>query len=193
MFKIKYFKNCCKNTTLYKKSINLIFFALISSFFLNSCGLMDAKKEEGKKKEEEIVKKKDWEANVFKRVDQNKGDGIILFGKSKNETSAGNNIIWQASLQALQDIPLAQTNYAGGIIITDWYSPSSSNESIKISIFIYSDKPETNSFDVKSFKKICKTDANCTTTLLASEFNQSIKEKVLNKARSLSLKKNKQE
>ena len=169
-----------------------MFFALISSFFLNSCGLVGGKKEEVKKKEEEITKEKDWEANVLKRVDQNKG-GIILFGKSKNQASVVDNVIWQASLQALQNIPLAQANYAGGIIITDWYSPTSSNESIKISLFIYSDKAETNSFDVKSFKKKCQTSENCTTTPLDSEFNQSIKEKVLVKARSIALNKKKSE
>jgi len=190
MFKKKYLKNCCKNTTFNKRSLNSIIFTLILTFFLNSCGLTGAKKEEEKK--EEVVKKKDWEPNVLKRVDQNKG-GLILFGKSKNETSVADNVIWQASLQALQDIPLAQANYAGGIIITDWYSPTTSNESIKISLFIYSDKPETNSFDVKSFKKICKTDSNCVTAPLASEFSQSIKEKVLNKARSISLSKKKSE
>ena len=89
----------------------------------------------------------------------------------------------------MADIPLAQANYTGGVIITDWYNSSNSNESIKISIFINSARLETNSFDVKSFKKTCTTATSCQTVNLAADFNQKIKDKVLEKARVISVKK----
>ena len=123
-------------------------------------------------------------------MDENKGQGVILFGGGKKESAtAGDNVIWQASIEVLADIPLAQANYTGGVIITDWYNSSNSNESIKISIFINSARLETNSFDVKSFKKTCTTATNYQTVNLASDFNQKIKDKVLEKARVISVKK----
>jgi hypothetical protein len=184
MVEIKIIKSCCINTT--RKYSSLI--VILASLFLTSCGFLGNK--EDKAKNSEISKQKDWEPNVLKRVDDNKGQGVIIFGGGKKESaSGGDNVIWQASLDVLADIPLAQANYAGGVIITDWYNSSNSNESIKISIFINSARLETNSFDVKSFKKTCTTANSCQTVNLASDFNQKIKDKVLEKARVISVKK----
>ena len=184
MPKTKITKKCCINTTSKYSSIILI----LASLFITSCGLLGNKEE--KAKNQEIIKKKDWEPNVLKRVEDNKGQGVVLFGSGKKESATvGDNVIWQASLDVLADIPLAQANYAGGVIITDWYNSSNSNESIKISIFINSARLETNSFDVKSFKKTCTTSNSCQTVNLATDFNQKIKDKVLEKARVISVKK----
>ena len=183
MLKDKIIKKRCINTTIKFSSI-----VILASFLLTSCGILGNKEE---KTEKPIInKQKDWEPNVLKRVDENKGQGLILFGGSKNESaSGGDNIIWQASLDVLADIPLAQANYSGGVIITDWYNSSNSNESIKISIFINSARLEVNSFDVKSFKKTCSAANNCQTVNLTPDFNQKIKDRVLEKARIISVKK----
>ena len=184
MPKLKIIKKCCINTTSKCSSIILI----LASLFLTSCSFLGNKEE--KPENTEIIKKKDWEPNVLKRVDENKGQGVIIFGGGKKESAtAGDNVIWQASIEVLADIPLAQANYTGGVIITDWYNSSNSSESIKISIFINSARLETNSFDVKSFKKTCTTATSCQTVNLASDFNQKIKDKVLEKARVISVKK----
>jgi hypothetical protein len=193
MFLQKFFKYCCINTTnksLYFSYNSLI--AVFASLLITSCNFIGSK-DENKPKNEEIIKQKEWEANVFKKVDENKGGGITLFGGNKRQSEvAGDNVIWQASLQVLGDIPLAQANYTGGVIITDWYSSESSNESIKISIFINSARLETSSFDVKSFKKTCSVENSCKTTALSSDFNQKIKDKVLERARDFSVKKEKE-
>ena len=42
--------------------------------------------------------------------------------------------MWRASLEILDFLPLNTVDYSGGMIITDWYSDSSSNESLKITI-----------------------------------------------------------
>ena len=184
MPKLKITKKCCINTTSKCSSIILI----LASLFLTSCSFLGNKEE--KPENTEIIKKKDWEPNVLKRVEDNKGQGVVLFGSGKKESATvGDNVIWQASLDVLADIPLAQANYAGGVIITDWYNSSNSNESIKISIFINSARLETNSFDVKSFKKTCTTSNSCQTVNLATDFNQKIKDKVLQQARIISVDK----
>ena len=40
--------------------------------------------------------------------------------------------MWRASLEILDFLPLATVDYSGGIIITDWYNDSSSNDAIKL-------------------------------------------------------------
>ena len=55
-------------------------------------------------------------------------DGLILFGKKKEDTPAGNGVavnsfLWRASLDTLSFMPLSAADPFGGVIITDWYSP----------------------------------------------------------------------
>ncbi len=55
-------------------------------------------------------------------------DGLILFGKKKEDTGAGtgvavNSFLWRASLDTLSFMPLSAADPFGGVIITDWYSP----------------------------------------------------------------------
>jgi hypothetical protein len=187
---IKFIKNCCKNTTANLHVITRLFNIFIFSILLTSCSLWGSKEKSANSNDEKIsVKKKDWEPNVLKRVDQEKGGLTNIFGAERSTVSQGDNVIWQASLDVLADIPLAQANYTGGVIITDWYNSSNSNESIKISIFINSARLEVNSFDVKSFKKTCSAANNCQTVNLTPDFNQKIKDRVLEKARIISVKK----
>jgi hypothetical protein len=166
---------------------------IIIIIILNSACSVYNKKE--KTEEEEIVtKKKRFEPNVWKRAEESvKKDGSIIFGGKSKKTSefAGDSVIWQASLEALEDIPLSQVNYTGGVIISDWYSSANSKESIKISIFIKSSRLETTSIEVKSFKKTCEDNENCKTISLQDTFNNSIKDKILASARTISLEKRK--
>ena len=43
---------------------------------------------------------------------------------------ASSNELWRASLDTLEFMPLALANYSGGIIVTDWYSDGSNDESM---------------------------------------------------------------
>ena len=48
-----------------------------------------------------------------------------------------NSYLWRASLDTLSFAPLLQADAAGGIVITDWYSPPSNpNERVKLSVAI---------------------------------------------------------
>jgi len=54
-------------------------------------------------------------------------DGLVLFGKKKEEVAPGgvavNSFLWRASLDTLSFLPLASADPFGGVIITEWYSP----------------------------------------------------------------------
>ena len=57
----------------------------------------------------------------------------------ENLTSAigVNGYLWRASLDALAALPIAQTDSAGGVIITDWFSdPAVPQERLKVSVTI---------------------------------------------------------
>ena len=61
--------------------------------------------------------------------------GFFKGGKSGTFEFATSNVMWRASLEVLDFLPLANVDYTGGLIITDWYNDSTtSSESIKITI-----------------------------------------------------------
>ena len=111
----------------YFRSIFLLLTALI---FLSSCEALKYRP----------VDAKEYPPEPEKRVKKNleEGKGFRLFGdddeKGGNFDFASSNPLWRASLETIDFLPLMSANYSGGIIISDWYSANSSNESIKITI-----------------------------------------------------------
>jgi hypothetical protein len=135
--------------------------------------------------------KKTYEPNLDKRLDQNTG---ILFGdiggkKSGTFDFASSNVLWRATLEVFNNIPLSNVDYAGGVIISDWYSNNSSNDSIKIVVNFASDELKPSSVNIKSFKKKCDNQSKCSTIKMSDKFNQEIKDKIINSARELSIAK----
>ncbi len=56
---------------------------------------------------------------------------------SRVTTIGVNSYLWRASLETLQFMPLLQTDSAGGIVVTDWYTnPSNPGERVKVSVTI---------------------------------------------------------
>lgn len=119
-------------------------------------------------------------------------NGILSGGKRTTAQFAADNMLWRASLETLNFIPLSSANYSGGVIVTDWYSRENSKDSIKIQVVFKSDELSTNSIEIVSHKKICNTNG-CRTTAMKQSFNSEIKEKILEKARILNVAKEKSE
>jgi len=109
-----------------------------------------------------------------------KSGGVVNFGTS--------NVLWRATLKTLDFIPLSSVDYGGGLVVTDWYSePGKSNEQIKIQIRFLSNEVRSDSIEIKSFKKICTTNVNCGNTSLSENFNNEIKNSILNTARIIKI------
>jgi len=135
-------------------------------------------------------KPKVYEADNTKRIrDSVDTKGSVLFGGgNKGNTNfefSTSNVMWRASLEVLNFMPLQSVSYSGGLIITDWYEKQ--KESIKIEISFQSSDIAVNSIVVKSFKRSCKNSNDCVTTPNSNDFNESIKNKILSKARELSV------
>jgi hypothetical protein len=174
-----------------KKTIN-IFLLLVLALFSNAC-TKNKDSADGT-----IIKKNKRDPNLKKRADEYKGaiiggkDGVLFGGGQSTAQFAADNMLWRASLQTLNFIPLISANYSGGVIVTDWYSRENSNDAIKIQVVFKSDELSTNSIEIISHKKICNTNG-CRTTVMNQNFNSEIKNKILERARVLNItKKNKE-
>ena len=76
--------------------------------------------------------------------------------------------MWRASLEILDFLPLSTVDYSGGMIITDWYSESNSDESIKITIRFLSNEIRPDNLKIIVHKKRCASATNCTVSQLGN-------------------------
>ena len=155
-----------------------IVLAIILLNFLNSCGIYqpsDARK---------------VSPNVNERVKKNleEGKGITLgdaFGKGEgtNYQFASSNPMWRATLEVLDFLPLANVDYSGGIITTDWYNEgTASNESIKITVRFLTNEIRSDGIKIIVHRKRCNIERNCKITKISSALEQELQVAILKKA-----------
>ena len=140
------------------------------------------------------IPKPDWskpiEPNAKKRAQQNARDGngigIPIFDGNKKGGDflfASSNPMWRASIELLDFAPFDNIDYAGGIIITDWYNDGNSqNEYIKITVRFLSPEIRADGIKIIVHKKICTNNSNCKINKIKSKISQEIKLAILKKA-----------
>ena len=115
--------------------------------------------------------------------------GMSVFEKnnSGNFQFASSNEMWRATLDLLDFTPLSNVDYSGGIIITDWFSESSDQDPIKISVRFLSTEIRADGLKVIIYKKICKKNDknNCKTVQDNTTLGQEIKLAILKKAATI--------
>ena len=127
------------------------------------------------------------EPEARKRARQNaeEGKGIGgVFGKKNQNTNyqfATSNPMWRASLDTLDFMVLATVDYAGGLIISDWYSDNNPDEAIKITLRFLDNEVRVDALKVTIHKKICDNN-NCKIQQVESDLSFDIKDKILKKA-----------
>ena len=144
--------------------------------FINSCGIykpVDARK---------------VSPNADDRVQKNleEGKGWSLMGgddKNTNYQFASSNPMWRATLEILDFLPLANVDYSGGIITTDWYNEgTASNESIKITIRFLTNEVRADGLKVIVHKKKCNIQQNCTVRKITSALENELQVAILRRA-----------
>jgi len=146
--------------------------------FLSSCSTLKYKP----------VSAKDYPPDPKERVRKNleEGRGFRLFDGDKNKGGtfdfASSNPLWRASLDTIDFLPLISANYSGGIIISDWYSASSKNESIKISIRFLTNEIRVDALEIKVFIKKCGVQSNCAIIENDGQIVKDLKRNILKKA-----------
>ena len=161
---------------IYKRFfIILVGIGLITS--LNSCGIykpVDARK---------------VPANVDERIKKNLEEGKgwtfdgMGKGKGTNYQFASSNPMWRATLEILDFLPLANVDYSGGIITTDWYNEgTASDESIKITVRFLSNEVRSDGLKIIVHKRICNIQQNCVVKKISSAIENELQGAILKKA-----------
>lgn len=154
-----------------------LFLSLLLNFlFISSCGIYKP------------VNTRDIPQNAEEKRRKNieEGRGISLKGlvgnKSTNFEFSSSNPLWRASLEVLDFIPLSTVDYAGGLIISDWYSNNNQNESIKISIQFLTNEITSTSLKITVYQKKCNVNNQCNTQKIDSKINNELRETIIKKA-----------
>ena len=145
--------------------------------FLNTCGIykpVDARK---------------VSPNADERVRKNleEGRGFTLMGGNKkggtNYQFASSNPMWRATLEILDFLPLANVDYSGGIITTDWYNEgTASDESIKITIRFLTNEVRADGLKIIVHKKKCNIQQKCVVKKISSALENELQVAILRKA-----------
>ena len=108
--------------------------------------------------------------------------GMFEKNSSGNFQFASSNEMWRATLDLLDFTPLSNVDYSGGIIITDWFSESSDQNPIKITVRFLSNEIRADGLKIIIHKKICKKIDDCKIVKIDSTLGQEIKLAILKKA-----------
>ncbi len=128
--------------------------------------------------------------NANERVKKNLEEGKgISFGKLMDGGSgttyqfASSNPMWRATLEILDFLPLANVDYSGGIITTDWYNEGTSlDESIKITVRFLTNEIRSDGLRIIVHKKRCNVQQNCKITKISSTLEHELHVAILKKA-----------
>ena len=158
----------------------LFFISIIVIFsFLNSCGIykpVDARKVSPNSKE-----------RVKKNLEEGKGISIgkMMEGGSggTNYQFASSNPMWRATLEILDFLPLANVDYSGGIISTDWYNEGTAgDESLKITVRFLTNEIRSDGIKIIIHKKKCTTKQNCVVKKISSALENELQVAILKRA-----------
>jgi|TARA_B100001758_G_scaffold139139_1_gene119888 hypothetical protein len=138
-------------------------------------------------------KKIDWDGEfepdgkkrARKNVEEGRGfGGGGLFSKKKGGVFdfASSNELWRASLDTLDFMSFSNVDYSGGLIITDWYSETKNQQSIKITVRFLSNEIRADGLKVTLHQRICGSNNSCAIKEVKSSLNSEIKDRILRKA-----------
>ncbi len=158
--------------------IRIIIFSIFSLLIL-SCNAIKPKK----------VDTRETPINAQERAKKNIKEGrgtslkdLVGRGNTTYEFSTSNPM-WRASLEILDFLPFSTVDYSGGMIITDWYSESNSNDSIKITVRFLANEVRSDSLKISVHKKECKSNMSCRTNLLKnSTIGNELRTSIIRKA-----------
>ena len=166
-----------KAKILYYPIITLFLLSLVSTIV--SCGPLKPKYTDLRKVPGEPKAKRE------KNVREGKGFramGLLDKKKGGDFQFASSNEMWRATLDLLDFTPLSNVDYSGGVIITDWFSESSDQDPLKITVRFLSNEIRADGIKVVIHKKICKTINDCKVVKVDTTLGQEIKLAILKKA-----------
>jgi len=124
--------------------------------------------------------------NAKERVQKNLKEGRgITFGGNNNNTSyqfATSNPMWRATLEILDFLPLANVDYSGGVVSTDWYTETGDADEYKITVRFLSNEIRTDGIKIIVHKRQCELNTSCRITKISSTLEKELQVAILKKA-----------
>lgn len=104
---------------------------------------------------------------------------------SRVTTIGVNSYLWRATLDTLSQMPLAQTDSNGGVVVTDWYvNPNAPNERIKVTVSILDQDLRADAVRVAALRQVNQGGQWVAAPVQASTV-QKLEDIILTKARDL--------
>ena len=161
------------------KKTSLFLVGIVILSLLSSCGIYrpsDAREVSPNVKE-----------RVKKNLEEGRGFSIMKEldkgGRGTSYQFASSNPMWRATLEILDFLPLANVDYSGGIITTDWYNEgTASDESIKITIRFLTNEVRSDGIRIIVHKRRCNAQQKCAVKKISSALEQEIRVAILKKA-----------
>ena len=126
------------------------------------------------------------EGKRIKNIEEGRGasiGGLLKGVTGTNFEFSTSNPMWRASLETLDFLPLNTVDYSGGIIVSDWYSESGSDEAIKLTVRFLSNEIRSDSLKIIVHKRICQSTSNCKTVVSNSDLiKNELRSTILRKA-----------
>ena len=163
----------------YNRKIFILISGLAALFFLSSCGVIwdpaDARKVPSSASE-----------RAKKNLEEGRGisiGGLLGNDGNTNFQFASSNPMWRATLEILDFLPLANVDYSGGIISTDWYNEGTAgDESLKITVRFLTNEIRSDGIKIIIHKKKCTTKQNCVVKKISSALENELQVAILKRA-----------
>ena len=130
---------------------------------------------------------------VYEEPESVFGEGGLSIGgggdKSDQGTGYGigvNSFLWRASLDTVSFMPITTADPFGGVILTDWYSPSETpTERFKVQVFILGRGLRADGVRAQVFRETNDTGTGWITAQVASNTATDLENTILMRARQL--------
>ncbi len=122
---------------------------------------------------------------ALKNLEEGRGVSLGNLGANRQTTYqfSTSNPMWRATFDVIDFMPLVTVDYAGGMIITDWYADANTtNDSLKFTIRFLSNEIRSDSLKIIIHKKTCKAQSNCIVQKIASKLEDTIRSEIITKA-----------
>jgi hypothetical protein len=121
------------------------------------------------------------------------GLSLTLFGDGEEEAGPGepgigvNSFLWRASLDTVSFMPITSADPFGGVILTDWHSPSGSqDERFKVNVYILDRQLRADGLRVAVFRQV-REDGTWVDAPVDDETGTLLEDTILTRARELRL------
>lgn len=134
--------------------------------------------------------KDEQESKIGSIITGDEQPGVTLFGGENRRSDEGvgaNSLLWQASLDVVNFMPIEVSDYGGGVISTGWYNINGEKGArYKITVNIRGKQLAATSLKIVIFKQIYQN-GTWHPTKVDAELVKDFEMKILNRARELKL------